>query len=82
LEILRGDAIATAKLLERIASKLRYNAVLEPNPDDITPESDVNNRLTPDEVAGFATISSISKLIKEMKKARQDVFNLRKLRRV
>jgi len=78
LGLLRGDAIGMAKALEGIAAKLRHNANLDPSPHDFTPEGDVNNRLTPDEVATFVTVTSVSKLIEELKKSRQDVFNLGK----
>jgi len=71
LGLLRGDAIGMAKAL-------RHNANLDPSPHDFTPEGDVNNRLTPDEVATFVTVTSVSKLIEELKKSRQDVFNLGK----
>ena len=81
LGLLRGDAISAARGLEGIAEKLRWNAGLEPSPSDFTAEGDVENRLTPDEVASFATVDSVSKMIERMKKARQDVFNLRKLKR-
>jgi hypothetical protein len=76
LGLLKGDAISAAKGLEGIAEKLRRNAGLEPSPSDFTPEGDVENRLTPDEVVSFATVNSVSKLIEGMKKARQDVFTL------
>jgi len=78
---LRGQAISAARSLEEVADKLRQNAALEPSPTDFTIEGDVNNRFTPNEVATFAAIDSLAKLIEAMKRARQDVFNLRRLRR-
>lgn len=81
LGLLRCDAISAARGLEGITEKLRRNAWLEPSPSDFTPEGDIENRLTPDEIATFATVESVSKLIERMKRARQDVFNFRKLKR-
>lgn len=81
LGFLRGTAISTAQAFERVAERLRRNALLEPSPLDFTAEGDVENRLTPDEAASFETVESVSTQIEKMKRARQDVFNLRKLRR-
>jgi len=82
LGFLRGNAISAAKALEQIAEKLRHNALREPSPADFTPEGDIENRLTPDEFASFETAGTVAAMIEKMKKARQDVFNLRKLKRV
>ncbi len=81
LGFIRGNAISAAKALEQIADRLRRNALLEPSPSDFTPEGDIENRLTPDEFASFETVASVSAMIEKMKRARQDVFNLRKLKR-
>jgi hypothetical protein len=78
LACLRDQAIGMAERLEEIAGSLRRNARLEPSPSDFMAEGDIDNRLTPDQIAKFETPQSVSHVIEELKNARQELVNLRK----
>jgi hypothetical protein len=81
LKLLCGEAFVTAKGLAEIAERITDNARLEPSPSDFIPEGDIRNRLTPTQFSDFPKVDSVTKLIEDMKKARQAVFDLRKLKR-
>jgi hypothetical protein len=74
----QDQAIALAERLEKIADKLRGNAELQPNPLDFSPEGDVANRLTPDQISEFPVLQMVAAVVEELKRSRQTVLNLRK----
>ena len=81
LAFLRDEAAQAAQRLEQITETVRRNADLEPSPTDFTAEGDIANRLTPTQVDGFETPTSISRLIERLKKSRQELFSLRERKR-
>jgi len=72
----RNEAVSAARAHESVAGTLRHNADLEPSSRDFTADGDIANRLTPDQLAQCEGALSAAKLIGEMKKASQRVFNL------
>lgn len=81
LAFLQDEAIGVSEALEDIVRTIRHNAELEPSPADFTADGDVQNRLTPEQIASFASAGSIASMIENLKKARQAVFNLRERKR-
>ena len=61
-----------------VGTKLRRNAQLEPTWDDFLPEGDVRNGLTPDERLEPGSHEA-SVLIAQMKRQRQNLWNLYKV---
>jgi hypothetical protein len=75
LNALREKAIRRQQALQKIASKLEMNAALLPSDDDFSVVAEVGRklRLEDQEVLNFV---EITKLIEELKQARQNVYNL------
>jgi hypothetical protein len=83
LMAVRDKALSAVKAHEEALGKVRHNVLLEPSPADFTLEGDVENRLTPDELVSLRKADVVFiHLIEEMKKARQEVFTLAKLKSV
>ena len=78
LSALQTKAARVADGLSAIASKLKRNAILEPEPEDFQPDFELKNRLSPESQSHFITYAAGIGLIEELKVARQKVFNLRR----
>jgi hypothetical protein len=76
---LQVKASRMADFLDGIAGKLRHNASLRPSGRDFSLDTDLANRLGPNEqsIPDFVTIQ---RLIEELRTARQKIFNLEQQR--
>jgi len=77
---LRENALAAVDSLYETANKLRHNARLEPSRGDFSMESDLRDRLTPDQIAKHVPSDAVIRMISELRQSRQKVFNLKERR--
>jgi hypothetical protein len=75
LKHLQVKAVRMAAFLNEIADKLRRNASLKPTGNDFSLETDLANRLNPNQqdIPDFAAIQGT---IEELRSTRQRIFNL------
>ncbi len=74
----RDRARGLASGLQEIAAVILRNAELEPRTDDFTADAELENRLTPTQLAKLQDWKSVIEIFGELRRYRQSLHNLRK----
>lgn len=77
----RDKARAMVHTLQTVIDTLQNNIELEPSSRDFTADGELENRLTLAQHANFVTVAATGSVISEMRKCRQNLFNLRERKR-
>ena len=76
----RDRARGLASGLQEVAAVILRNAELEPSADDFTADAELENRLSPTQLARLQDWKSVIEIFGELRRYRQGLYNLRKRR--
>ena len=74
----RGRARSLASGLQEVVAMILRNAELEPTKDDFTADAELENRLSPTQLAKLQDWKSILEILGELRSYRKGIYNLRK----
>ncbi len=74
----RDRARGLASGLQEVAAVILRNAELEPSADDFTADAELENRLSPTQLARLQDWKSVIEIFGELRRYRQGLYNLRK----
>lgn len=74
----RDRARGLANGLQEVAAVILRNAELEPSADDLTADAELENRLSPTQLAKLQDWKSVIEIFGELRRYRHGLYNLRK----
>jgi hypothetical protein len=74
----RDRARGLASDLRGVVDKILRNAELEPSAEDFTADAELENRLSPTQLARLQDWKSVIEIFGELRRYRQSLYNLRK----